>query len=231
MYRLSHIQIKVKSIEEGIVDFRRLGFTVERGGRRSRNAFIWFGKDAFIELLEMHNSDKIFALIFGVIYGKAMRERWGKWCQNCEGLIDFAIEPTDIRKLDINNFEKVRQEVGKKALCPSRVVTWSRKNIRGEIVRFSYLPILPSALPFLVSGYDVPQKPKIITHKNGAKKIGFIDITYTKKDAETLANIIMEEPRIRIHIGECFKINSISIVGLSEKLDARMLHNAKIERG
>ena len=64
MYRLSHIQIKVKSIEQGISDFKKLGFTVERGGRRSRNAFIWFGKGTFIELLEMHKSDKIFSANF-----------------------------------------------------------------------------------------------------------------------------------------------------------------------
>ena len=73
MYRLSHIQIKVKSIEQGINDFEKLGFTVERGGRNSRNAFIWFEQGAFIELLEMHNCDKIFGYFFGMIYGKAMK--------------------------------------------------------------------------------------------------------------------------------------------------------------
>lgn len=99
MYRLSHIQIKVKSIEQGISDFKELGFTVERGGRRSRNAFIWFGEGTFIELLEMHKSDKIFSCFFGLIYGKAMKERWKKWCQDCEGLIDFAIEPSDTHRL------------------------------------------------------------------------------------------------------------------------------------
>lgn len=230
MYRLSHIQIKVKSIEQGISDFRGLGFTVERGGKRSRNAFIWFGQDAFIELLEMHNSDKFFALIFGLIYGKAMRERWIKWCQDCEGLIDFAIEPSDIRKQDIRNFKKVRHEVQKKILHPSRVITWSRKNIRGEKVRFSYLPILPKSLPFLVSAYDIPQKPNKVTHKNGAIKINYIDVTYSKSEFVILSNMIMKDPHIRLHIGDCFAINAIGIEGLNKGLDSRMLHNANIER-
>ena len=230
MYRLSHIQIKVKSIEQGISDFKELGFTVERGGRRSRNAFIWFGEGTFIELLEMHKSDKIFSCFFGLIYGKAMKERWKKWCQDCEGLIDFAIEPSDTHRQDIKNFKQVRKEAQKKILHPSKVITWSRKNIRGEKVRFSYLPILPGELPFLVSAYNVPQKPKKITHKNGAKKIKYIDITYSKKDAATLSNMLIEESLIRIHIGARFRINSIGIEGLNKELDIRMLHNAKIER-
>ena len=66
--------------------------------------------------------------------------------------------------------------------------------------------------------------------KNGAKKIKYIDITYSKKDAATLSNMLIEESLIRIHIGARFRINSIGIEGLNKELDIRMLHNAKIER-
>ena len=230
MYRLSHIQIKVKSIEQGINDFEKLGFTVERGGRNSRNAFIWFEQGTFIELLEMHNCDKIFGYFFGMIYGKAMKERWKKWCQNREGLIDFAIEPSDSYKLNIDNFQIVRQEAQEMTLYPSKVITWSRRNIRGEKVCFSYLPILPSSLPFFVSSYDIPQKPNKIIHRNGAKKIRYIDLTYDKDEYAIISNIIMEDPYIRLHLGNTFRINSIGIEGLNRKLETRLLHKAKIER-
>ncbi|XAQ00411.1 hypothetical protein ABC968_00230 [Staphylococcus aureus] len=45
MYRVGHLQYKVKSIENAIKKFEELGFKIERANKKSKNAFIWFESD------------------------------------------------------------------------------------------------------------------------------------------------------------------------------------------
>lgn len=228
MYKLSHLQIKVNSIEQAIEDFKELGFTVERGGKKSRNAFVWFESGPFIELLEMHRSDAIFGVLFGLIYGKAMNARWQKWCAKGEGMIDFAIEPSDAKRLDINNFSVVREEAKKLKLKPGKIITWSRKNIRGNKVYFSYMPILPKELPFLVSGYNIPQRPKSVIHKNGAYKINHLVVACSKEQYKVFQSIVKYDKSIMLEIGENFKIVEIGMKGIKNLLSPDLLHDAVI---
>ncbi len=230
MYQLSHIQIKVEKIQQGVADFEAMGFAVERGGRKSRNAFIWFEQGPFIELLEMHRKDIVFAPIFGLAYGGAMYGRWQKWCTKGEGMIDFALEPSDPYRIHINHFEEVREEAHKMELKPSKVITWSRKNIKGNKVRFSYLPVLPQSLPFLVSAYDVPQRPKRVVHGNAATRIIYINVSCKEQELKAFEKLAKHDPSIRLRAGEGFKINSIGITGIKQELPKCLLHNAVIER-
>jgi len=231
MYKLSHIQIKVEKIEQGIADFEKMGFMVERGGKKSRNAFIWFEEGPFIELLEMHRKDIIFAPIFGLVYGSAMNGRWQKWCTRREGMIDFAMEPSDSYRLHIDNFKKVREEAKKLELKPGKVITWSRKNMNENKVHFSYLPVLPKSLPFLVSAYDIRQRPKCIVHANGATRIINLKVSCKAQEFKAFEKLTKHDPSIRLVEGEKFKINSIGITGIHKELPKRLLHNAVIERG
>lgn len=229
MYKLSHIQVKVKNIKQAIDDYGNLGFTVERGGQNSRNAFIWFKEGAFIELLEMHKTDKPFGFIFGLIYGKAMKKRWDKWCIDKEGMIDFAMEPSDKKRKDINYFSVIRNELKELNLNPSKIISWKRKNIRQETIRFSYITILPKDLPFMVSEYDIPQKPREVYHENGAESICSIDVRCKKEDYKYFNSITKYDNSIRLNIGDKFEILNIEIKGLKENLLKDLLHKAIIK--
>ena len=230
MYRFSHVQIKVNDIEQGIADFKKMGFRVERGGKKSKNAFIWFEKGPFIELLEMPKSAAVFGGMFGLVYGRAMRERWKKWCQDGEGMIDFAVEPDDDERFAFEKFPCVRREADNMRLSPSRIVSWSRTNIRNEKVRFSYMLVLPSSLPFIVSDYDIPQRPVRVLHRNGAVNIGEIVIECSKAEYRAFKKLTGYDNRIVVKTGKRFRILSISMTGLKWELPQEKLHNATIIR-
>lgn len=213
MYKISHIQYKVKNIEEGIEQFKKLGFQVERGGAKAMNAFIWFEEGPFLEIFEMPRYVKFLGLIFGVMYGKAMKYRWDKWYSSELGFIDFAIEPLDIAKLDVDNFYQIRPEIKEKGFNPTKIIKWSRKNLKDEKIRFSYMPVLPSSLPFFVSAYDKNQKPEKIAHPNGAYKIKEVLIHSTKTDVKNLNEWLVNDNLKKIEIGDSFFIRHIILEG------------------
>ncbi|MBH4734471.1 VOC family protein, partial [Staphylococcus aureus] len=69
MYRVGHLQYKVKSIENAIKKFEELGFKIERANKKSKNAFIWFESGPYIELIEMNGKLILFAYLFRWMYG------------------------------------------------------------------------------------------------------------------------------------------------------------------
>ena len=141
-------------------------------------------------------------------------------------MIDFAIEPSDAKRLDIRNFGQVRREAAVRRLRPAKVITWSRTNLRGEKVRFSYLPLLPVELPFLVSAYDTPQRPVKVAHQNGAEQIECLVLRCTQEQQEAFRSVTRYDPSIVIKRGRKFEIAEIVVKGLRKPLPKERLHGA-----
>lgn len=86
MIRLvDHIVILVKDLDAAIADYRALGFNVSFGGEHAdgntHNALIPFNDGSYFELIAFKR--------------EAPDHRWWKYVQNGEGLVDYALLPSD----------------------------------------------------------------------------------------------------------------------------------------
>ncbi|KOY81125.1 VOC family protein [Lysinibacillus macroides] len=230
MLKISHIQCRVTNIKKAVNDFKKAGFQVEwgRNPKNSLNAFIWFEQGPFVELFEMKRFMSPISIPLGIIYGKSMQERWKKWMVQHEGLIDFALEgyKEEIAKQD--NLDSVRREINNLGIKTSKVLNGRRKKPTGEIITYGFFSLSPIELPFVVSAYSTPQRPKSIHHTNGAKHIHSMSISCTKHTAEVLSTILKDDVKLHIDVANNFKINNVVIEGLTEKVDAQLLHGASL---
>ncbi|UXR87166.1 VOC family protein [Staphylococcus felis] len=200
MYKIGHLQYKVKNLENAMKKFEQLGFDVERANKKSKNAFIWFETGPYIELIEMNSNLIPFAYLFRWIYGKAMKERWKKWCGNKEGFVDFAIETIEDEYRNIQNFPKNKKILKDFGIKSNKVITWNRKNSKNEKISFSYLPIIPASLPFVVSDYSMNQRPSQVIHKNNIEKIQTVNFKCQEKEHEFLKNILKNDKHLKLTI-------------------------------
>ncbi|MFT9820535.1 VOC family protein [Lysinibacillus sp. NPDC056185] len=228
--KISHIQCRVNNIKKAVSNFEKAGFQVEwgRNPKNSLNAFIWFEQGPFIELFEMKWFMSPISVPLGIIYGNSMHERWMKWMDQREGFIDFALEgyKEDIAKQD--NLQVVRKEINNLGIRTSKVLNGRRKKPTGEIVTYGFFSMSPRELPFVVSAYSTPQRPKHIHHSNGSKYIHSMSISCTKDSSEVLNAILKDNVKLNVNVDTVFKIDSITIEGLLEKIDPQLLHGANL---
>ncbi|MFY0517544.1 VOC family protein [Lysinibacillus sp. UGB7] len=232
MLKISHIQCRVNNIKKAVSDFEKAGFHVEwgRNPKNSLNAFIWFEQGPFLELFEMKRFMSAISFPLGIIYGKSMRERWQKWMVQREGLIDFALEgyEEDIAKQE--NLNLVKRKINNLGIGTSKVLNGRRKKPSGEVVTYGFFSLSPSELPFVVSAYSTPQRPKHIEHSNGSKYIHSVSVSCTKETKGILNTILINKAMLAINESNKFQIDGITIEGLSDKIDANLLHGANLMR-
>lgn len=209
MYKISHLQYKVKNLENAMRRFKQLGFDIERANEKSKNAFIWFETGPYIEVIEMSKKLVIFAYLFRWVYGKAMKERWQKWCCNKEGFIDFAIESTNKEYRNIKNFPKNQKILKDFGIQSNKVITWNRKNLKKEKISFSYLPVLPASLPFIVSVYSKEQHPSHILHKNNIEQIQCVTFKCKEKEYRILKDIMENDKHLQLTVDKNSKIDCV----------------------
>lgn len=218
MYKIGHLQYKVIDLENAINKFEQLGFDVERANKNSKNAFIWFETGPHIELIEMNNNLIPFAYIFRWIYGDAMKKRWKKWCGNKKGFVDFAIENKDAKYRSIQNFPKNKIILKDFGVKSNKIITWNRKNSKNEKVSFSYLPLIPATLPFVVSDYSMNQRPNYVVHKNNIEKIQSVNFTCKEKEYEILKNVLKNDEYLKLTLGLNAEIDQVLLKNKFGKL-------------
>ncbi|MGM7636987.1 VOC family protein [Bacillus sp. Hm123] len=233
MLKISHIQCRVHDIKKAVSDYEKAGFQVEwgRNPKNSLNAFIWFEQGPFIELFEMKRFMSLIKFPLGIMYGKSMGERWMKWTVHREGLIDFALEgyEEDIAKQE--NLKLVRREINNLGIRTSKVLNGRRKKPTGEIVTYGFFSLSPCNLPFVVSAYSTPQRPERIVHLNGSQYIQSMSVSCTNETAEILNSLLVNKTMLTIKESKKFNIDAITIEGLTEKIDANLLHGANLMHG
>lgn len=230
MLKVSHILCRVHDIKKAVHDYEKAGFQVEwgRNPKNSLNAFIWFDQGPFIELFEMKRFMSPIQFPLGILYGKSMRERWVKWMFQREGLIDFALEgyEEDIAKQE--NLHLVRNEIKNLGIHTSKVLNGRRKKPTGEIVTYGFFSLSPCDLPFVVSAYNTPQRPKQIKHLNGSQYIQSMTISCPDETAEILNTLLVDKVMLTIKESKKFNIDGITIEGLTNKIDTKLLHGANL---
>jgi catechol 2,3-dioxygenase-like lactoylglutathione lyase family enzyme len=94
-FRLDHVVIRVRDLEEACADYRALGFTVTPGGEHptlgTRNALIPFEDDTYLELIAFPPRE-----VPADAQEKPVHGRWRRWEAASEGLVDFALVPSDV---------------------------------------------------------------------------------------------------------------------------------------
>lgn len=230
MLKVSHILCRVHDIKKAVHDYEKAGFQVEwgRNPKNSLNAFIWFDQGPFIELFEMKRFMSPIQIPLGILYGRSMRERWVKWMIQREGLIDFALEgcEKDIAKQE--NLHLVRNEIKNLGIHTSKVLNGRRKKPTGEIVTYGFFSLSPCDLPFVVSAYNTPQRPKQIKHLNGSQYIHSMTISCPDETAEILNTLLVDKVMLTIKESKKFNIDGITIEGLTNKIDTKLLHGANL---
>ena len=229
--KLSHIQMKVKNLEEVINDYRKLGFEVNYGRKPSvaTNAFIWFGQDVFIELFSMSSSVEKMKSILGLFYGKEMKARWEKWSNPKEGLLDFALEGEDEKTAAIDYLPVLRKEFMEKGVKMSKILNGSRKPPEGEKTRYGFCAPGIKGLPFLTSTYTIPQKPLASHHPNGSQSIKYLTVMCKKEDEKAMRTLIGKDKKIKLILGNETKPYSICIEGFEKPQNEKLLHGMRIE--
>lgn len=229
--KLSHIQLKVRDIHKAVEDYRKLGFNVDwgRDPKKSTNAFIWFGKDVFIEIFSMEPTIEKMAQILGFFYGKGMKSRWKKWSCREEKLIDFALEGKTAEKAALDNLSDRREEIIRSGINCSKILTGTRKPPDKKVTKFGFFAPEIEELPFMVSAYTVNQKPVESNHPNGASRIKWMKVQCRKEHEKIMKSLVGNDKQVILVSGDKTMPCSICFEGIKNPLNVELLHGLKVE--
>lgn len=198
MMKLSHILYKVEDLEKAVKEFTEMGFTVVYGSnpKKATNAMIWFEEGPFIELFTLSMSSFLMGIITFVLKlmgKKSLLKRVILYQTSPTGFCDTSIE-TEER--DLSTYTDFMEDKG----FPCDTTKVKRTNIKGEklIWQISAPPRID--IPFLMSAYNIEQRPDSIVHKNGAKCISKV-ILGTDKGNFSILKELTDDTRIEIKEG------------------------------
>lgn len=154
---IDHVVILVKDLDQAVANYKQLGFNVTPGGEHTdgatHNALVAFADGSYLELIAFKRA--------------APEHRWWRHAENTarasEGLIDFALLPTDIEK----DIAAARQ----RGLDYKGPIPGGRQRPDGVEIRWQTGQPLTSDLPFLCGDVTprtlrVPSGPAWV-HPNG----------------------------------------------------------------
>lgn len=237
MFKCSHIVCKVDNLSKVVKDFKELGFNIEWGSNpdKAHNALIWFEKGPFIEFYQPPKILKYFSFFIGAVWGSPMKNRLTGYLNMKNGWCDAAFERFDYdeNSYDENNknlfsLKKNRIDFKKAGIKTSRIAKGSRVRLDGKKVKYSVFIPEPHGWPFIVSGYNFPQRPKKIEHENGAKEVVSMKIGVLENNLNSFEAFYKKEPILKTEASDKPGIINVEISGLSSELDSKLLHGARI---
>jgi hypothetical protein len=236
MLKCSHILCRVNHISETVRDYEALGFTIQWGSapKKALNAFIWFEEGPFIEFVQIPKHLTFLIPPLGWIFGRSAAKRWTHWSASSEGWCDVALEPKSYANdnaLDsgidrVRKLKEIKQAVHQAGIATSRVIHGRRTRPDGNQVRYSLFTTDPLGLPFVVSTYDPPQRPKSIVHPNGATGIKWVKMGAVDEQRHDLETLVQGDSWLNIIPSTQTKVLEVCLAGLTHSLDASLLHGA-----
>lgn len=227
MLEISHISFSVSDLYSAAKEIENMGFKIEWGGLKGKenNFFIWFGESTFLEVFSIKRRYLPLVFIIRIIYGKAVAKRWWKWFSAKNKFIDFALEDSDENKTIIRNYknktivdiESIKESLKESKINFSKTMHWKRTNKNGVRANYSYFVPYNENLPFIVSKYEPPQKPKDFIHPNGAKLIKNIRICAKKSEYRDMKILMKEMNNVMIEEGNSTTMKEIGIYGLDKE--------------
>jgi catechol 2,3-dioxygenase-like lactoylglutathione lyase family enzyme len=166
---IDHVVVLVKNLDQAVADYKQLGFNVAPGGEHTdgatHNALIAFADGSYIELIAFKR--------------EAPEHRWWRHTRNIvrngEGLIDFALLPTDIA----NDIAAARQ----RGLDYQGPFPGGRQRPDGQQIKWQTGQPTTPDLPFLCGDVTprtlrVPSGPAWV-HPNGVTGIAAVTMLVT----------------------------------------------------
>ncbi|UHA73196.1 VOC family protein [Paenibacillus sp. 481] len=245
MLKCSHIICKVDDITTVVRDYEALGFTMQWGSapQRAHNALLWFEHGPFIEFFQIPTSLSLLSFPLGLIYGRAAGQRFKYWSKCTEGWCDVALEPERVSSIEMLNgehpngehpnaeynrkeLEDIQLAVRQLGMPTSRIINGKRTRPDGNLVRYSLFAPKETELPFIVSHYDPPQRPKKIEHPNGATGIEWVKMGLPSNLMSPFRALISGDEWLRAESAEITGVLEVGLSGLKESLDTSLLHGA-----
>ncbi len=230
MLKCCQIICKVKNVKKAVENLKKVGFSVQWGSEpnKANNAFLWFEKGPFIEFFSMSSYWYYLSVPFGLIYGQAARKRLAYWSRHPEGWCDIALASTNELKEAINTNELTQIEltVNQAGISTSRIIHGHRVRPDGLKVKFSFMATEPVGLPFLVSTYDPPQRPKKIRHPNGARGVEWVKVAVASTHFEQFLTLTRGDKWIKPELASQTQVLEVGLAGLKNELDSKDLHGA-----
>ncbi|MGI8587465.1 MAG: VOC family protein [Chloroflexia bacterium] len=192
--RLDHIVILVDDLAEGMESYTALGFTVTPGGEHAggltHNALVALEDGSYLELLAFRHP-----VASGEVPGglSALTRRWLERAPAGEGLLDFALLPTEINA-DI-------AAAAERGLALEGPLPGGRRRPDGQEVAWSLgIPATPD-LPFLCADLT-PRELRVPCgaarkHANGAVGVAGVSVVVRDLDAsvERYRALLGREPK------------------------------------
>lgn len=236
MLKCSHILCKVNNIAHAVRDYEALGFTMQWGSapKRANNAFLWFEEGPFIEFFQIPKPLTYAIPLLGLMYGSIARKRWHHWSASPAGWCDVALEPTAPNKemthetgeeygRDLTTIQSTIRQAG---IATSRIIHGRRTRPDGLSVTYRLFATEPTQLPFVVSTYHPPQRPKRIVHVNGASGVRWVTMGVAQHHLPSFHVLTAGDTWLHVKSASQTKVLEVGLAGLGERLDAKLLHGA-----
>lgn len=237
MLRCSHIVCKVDDLSKTVEDYRALGFNIHWGSEpeRAHNALLWFETGPFIEFYQPPKLLKYLVPLISIVGGRPMGKRFRSYLGMTAGWCDIAFEPDshDETRVDENNgnylgLKRVRTVFKESGIATSRIIKGSRVRPDQKKVKFSaFIPDV-TGWPFVMSGYDFPQRPATVDHPNGAKEVVSFTVGVLEKDLPRFNALYGGEALLKPRAADTPGITRVEISGPEIEFDPARLHGANI---
>lgn len=196
--KTSHVLYKVDDLKEAVEHYESEGFTVEYGKKNNPyDALIYFSEGPYIELIERTGMPSFVKKILRFFGKQKLIDRLDKWDQSEEGLIALCMENY---RNDLLEEKAILKQYGQKYFAG----TVSRTDTKGRKLKAKGALPDDILIPFMMTYFSVDPKPKNYTHPNGVKGIKSISFG-TKKEYIPLINILCDDDRLNLFIGEGVK--------------------------
>ncbi|MBB5158994.1 hypothetical protein BJ970_006593 [Saccharopolyspora phatthalungensis] len=205
-------------------DFTELGFSVTWGSapEKARNALIWFAEGPFLEFFEFPTALRPLRWPVAARFGLGMGDRLAKWAAPGSGWRDLALETDD------TDLTATRDRLAATGLPMSRIFRNTRTRPDGERVRYQMSAPRPAALPFVVSSYDPPQRPRRTEHPNGATGISAVHYGIRPQHRAHYDRLIGPDPWLRPRASPVTGVLTVELDGLAGPLDPELTNGVAL---
>ena len=236
MFKCSQLVCRVEDIKQVVKDYEALGFAVQWGSnpKNSQNAFLWFETGPHIEFFRIPSPLRCMKYPFSWFLGKAAGKRWEYWFDCPHGWCDIALETYRENyevppAADFNYQEliKVKSTFDNLGLNASKVIKGGRTKPDGEKVKYSFFAPEAVGLPFVLSHYDPPQRPKKVHHANGVTGVAWIKVGVTEDLIDRYRQLTLNDTWIRLEVAPQNGILAVGLCGdIKTEFNKKLLHGA-----
>lgn len=184
--RIAQIVYKVDDLNSAVSEAEKMGYCVEYGGEKNPyNAFIYFEKGPFIELMQNTGVPGFVKVLFRIFRMKGFANRFETWDHAPQGPVGIGIE------VENEKIDHIRSFLKSKGIASYKIPIL-RKDANGE--NNTCYSLFPEnvRMPFYVTKYDHEIKKSNANHPNGVKYVSSADICLEEQEYDIVDKLFQE---------------------------------------